>query len=53
MIINIKSTHLKQRSHLKSITETKQNEENHLANKVVSHEIKNVETRRDQLKKTS
>ena len=53
MLINVKSAHQRYRSHLRSIAETKKNEENQLAKKVVSDKIKNVETRRDHLKKTS
>ena len=53
MIISVKSAHQRYRSQLRSITETKKNEENQLAKKVVSIEIKDVETRQDQLKKTS
>ena len=52
MIINVKSAHQRYRSQLRSITESKKNE-NQLAKKVVSIEIKDVETRQDQLKKTS
>ena len=44
-IINVKSAHQRYRSHLRSITETKKNEENQLAKKVVSDETKDVETR--------
>ena len=53
MIINVKSAHQRYRSQLRSITESKKNEENQLTKKVVSIEIKDVETRQDQLKKTS
>ena len=53
MLINVKSAHQRYRSHLRSIAETKKNEENQLAKKVVSDKIKNVETRPDHLKKTS
>ena len=44
MIINVKSTHQRYRSHLTSIAETKKNEKNQLAKKVVSD---------DQLKKST
>ena len=52
MIISVKSAHHRYRSHLRSIAETKKSKEDHLAKKRVSHEIKNVETWQDQLKKT-
>ena len=53
MIIDVKSAHQSYRSHLRSIAETKKNKENQLAKKAVSNEIKDVETRWDQMKKTS
>ena len=53
MIINVKSAHQRYRSHLRSIAETKKNKENQLVKKVVSDEMKDVEARRGQLKKTS
>ena len=53
MIISVKSAHQRYRSYLRSIAETKKNKENQLVKKVVSDEIKDVEARRDQLKKTS
>ena len=45
IIINIKSTHERYRNHLSSIADTKKKEESQLAKKVVSDEIKDVETR--------
>ncbi|XP_047140612.1 uncharacterized protein LOC124815840 [Hydra vulgaris] len=53
MIISRKSAHERYRSYLNSIADTNKKEASQLAKKVVSDEIKDVETRRDQLKKTS
>ncbi|XP_047123731.1 uncharacterized protein LOC124806683 [Hydra vulgaris] len=53
MIISVKSAHERYRSYLNSIADTNKKEASQLAKKVVSDEIKDVETRRDQLKKTS
>ena len=53
MIVKVKSAHQRYRSHLRSIAATKKNKDSQLPKKVVSIEIKVVETRQDQLKKTS